>query len=422
MIDLQAFRGIANDTSVSDRKNVYFANGKETDGSEIVQYSRLCFNAEGKPREFKRPEGLDREQGSIYMRSKLLSLVRDSLGGIDSEAFKEIETKLFGKLGKNGRFDEKFAAKPLKKRDIKAVLATLDRFDREAMKKAGPLNDMLDLTKRLNSQGKFLVMEDSVNPELKKAVEEVYVDVGSVEKLSDIVINSSDSAFGAKEKGKMIAHDQKFVETVGKLNLCKTNDVDNRIPVQYAKDCPRCQHFVLGKNFYITSSEKMKEVARISPNELDDKISAYLTGRENAKFKDLTGDELHLVQFAMSVAHQGGPIVDAFRVGNLILPPPKVMFIPEGKKGEGVDSYGVVKTDSGGLKFIGTKYMSVKGAYIGDSEINLDSDKCYIVQHYEVEYSKERLQKILKVDWSKATDLSLLVPEKQHANFFAHLA
>ena len=125
MAGIQAFRDIANDTSVSDSRYVYFANGKDGQGNDIAEKQTLCFNAAGKPREFRKPTGLERKQDWSAMRSRLCGLVANQLGGTDSTAFREIEKDLFGKLV-NGRYAAETAMKPLRKRDIVAVLAKMD--------------------------------------------------------------------------------------------------------------------------------------------------------------------------------------------------------------------------------------------------------------------------------------------------------
>lgn len=136
MASIQAFRDIANNTSVSDRRYVYFANG-EDDKGVIQEKQSLCFNAAGKPRNFQKPSEQARKTHWGEMRQRLRTLVADKLGE-ESDAFKEIEKKLFGKLV-GGKFDPKAAEQPLRKRDVVKVLrlmdkAICDRLDTDALK------------------------------------------------------------------------------------------------------------------------------------------------------------------------------------------------------------------------------------------------------------------------------------------------
>lgn len=421
-LTIDSFRAIANDTSVSDRKYVYFANGKEAESDKpIAKFTKLCFNTEeSRPREFKRPEGADREQGSALMRSQLLTLVRDRLGGEDSAAFKEIETKLFGKL-KNGQFDPEAAAKPLRKRDIKAVLT---KMDLELARRTPGSADALALAKRLNAAGQFVVFEKTVDPAVKEMLAPKGGPIKSTKDLTNRVVGKK-----TVEDGVELSHDEMIRGVIRKL-LC--DEVSEEVSkgnakTQFDLDIRRTSWFTLTDG-HLYSCKNVEGGACLGEDELREKLMQQVTGDPKAKFGELSPRDRKLVQFVMALSNQKTLAAEAnLGIENNLFE--NVTFL-RGKP----NAYfcGIEKTKEGGLKFSGSQMFGVKSvldkAVIDDpkadiqaSSIHLDPDKCYLVQSFEYEYTPEQLERIVNADWTQDMDLALLKPAKQEAHMLLHI-
>lgn len=78
---------------------------------------------------------VETSQDNIYVRSQLLSVVRDALGGEDDAYFSQLQEKLLGISASAPQADLKTASKELTVRDVRAVLAGLDaRLAQKAVK------------------------------------------------------------------------------------------------------------------------------------------------------------------------------------------------------------------------------------------------------------------------------------------------
>lgn len=420
-LTIDSFRAIANDTSVSDRKYVYFANGKGAEGTTIAKFSKLCFNtAESRPREFKRPEGADREQGSAYMRSQLLTLVRDRLGGTNSAAFKEIETKLFGKL-KGDQFDPAVAAKPLRKRDIKAVLA---KMDLELVKRTPRPSDALALTKRLNKAGHFVVFDETADPGVKQMLAPKGGPIKSTKDLTNRVVGKK-----TVEDGVVLSHDESIRGVIRKL-LCdevREEVSKGNAKTQFDLDIVRTSWFSLpdGRSY---TMKNVDGVTRLGENELRDQLMQQVTDKPNTKFGELSPKERKLVQFVMAMSNQKTLAAEAsLGFENNFFD--EVYFF---RGNTNIFFCGIEKTAEGGLKFSGSQMFGVKAivdkavfedtyADILASSIHLDQDKCYLVQSVEYEYTPDQIEKIVDANWTQNMDLNLLKPAKQEVHALLHI-
>lgn len=415
-LTIDSFRAIANDTSVSDRKYVYFANGKEAEGSKtIAKFSKLCFNtAESRPREFKRPEGADREQGSALMRSQLLTLVRDRLGGTNSAAFKEIETKLFGKL-KNGQFDPEVAAKPLRKRDIKAVLT---KMDLELAKRTPGSADALALAKRLNAAGQFVIFEKSVDPAVKQMLAPKGGPIKSTEDLTSRVANSP------------VGEERNDDFTLKYIGGDLSKAIKKKANKQFGLDIDRTSRFVLpdGRSYACIKfpNGDNADAKILNTGNFKNLLAQQVTGKTDVKFDELSsgGDEkyLKLTLFAMTMSNQMTLISEA-NTGIEFNMFKNVRF--DKQKDKEAIFYRVEKTWSGGLKFTGSQLSGLTNISVQsgkeDAGVKLDPDKCYLVQSVEYEYTLDQIEKIVDADWTQNMDLNLLKPAKQEAHMLLHI-
>lgn len=413
-MDLQAFRGIADNTTVSDRKFVYFANGVEENGSQVAEFSKLCFNAAGKPREFKRPEGLDRQQSSIYMRSQLLSLVRDQLGGTESAAFKEIETKLFGKLSKSGQFDAKFAATPLRKRDIKAVFTTLD-----AAIATGPTGaNAAPFAKMLNATGKFVVFGKNAKPELRKVVENGMAQSPIV---SEKALNSSIMNQVGDGHEKAILG---FLRNSDERNLPEIFNVD-----QNRMGCVSLPNGTRVRTVEDSGSgvEPDLEARHLSCEDLRNEIARAATGNPKAEFSKLTGTDLRKAQFFMANTCQGAALASANFINTRLMTENGLYLNAMASEGGSENIvYNMQQTKDGGIKFSATRYLRL--THVTDNtDLKFDPKKCYAAITWEVEYSAKKLDDIFakKSDGTDRTwqdvDVTELRPDKQGGNFFMYI-
>lgn len=397
MIDLQAFRGIAADTTVSDRKFVYFANGKEADGGTVAEFSKLCFNAEGKPREFRRPEGLDREQGSILMRSKLLSAVRDQLGA-DSPVFKEIETKLFGSLVK-GQFDPKVAAQPLRKRDIQAVLKMVDK---EMIGPGPTIADAAGFTKAMNRAGSFVSFGKGVSPELRATLEQAFKK--NPTKSTKTLAQQAWTIDG----GGAAAYKTMLRTALGKLTD------KNPIPDEYRKDSNRMSSVELpGGNRYTTSKCDGGGTA-IDGDELKNRIAQHVIGADT--FAQLQGVDLRKAQFLLANTHQGGSLACAQDAERTMLGKTGLML----NDSACVETFinGIDRTSDGGVRFTATRIRRISDVVDDQGQTySCDPSKSYLLTHFEIEFSGEKLAEILQKDWRNLDDAAL-EPTKVSANGF----
>lgn len=399
MIDLQAFRGIAADTTVSDSKFVYFANGKETNGSTVAAFSKLCFNAEGKPREFKRPEGLDREQGSILMRSNLLSAVRDQVGA-DSPVFKEIETKLFGKLV-HGQFDPKVSAQPLRKRDIQAVLKMVDK---EMIGPGPTCTDAGGFVKAMNKSGCFVSFGPNVSQDLKTALQQAFKQ-NPMKSTKNLTQKTWSIAGGGATAYKKMLRD-----TLATLSDKK------RIPDFYINDAKRITSIRLPGGNHYTTTHAAGGGEQIASDELKNKIARHAFGSDG--FAQLQGDDLKKIQFMMVNTHQGGSMANTLDVERVMLGP--TGLIVNDMRWGAMDNivFGIDHTKDGGVKFTGTRIRRITTVIDAQmKEHKCDPSKSYMITHFEIEFSNEKLTELLQKDWQNLSDADL-EPTKVTANGF----
>lgn len=416
MIDLQAFRNIAANTAIKDTHHVYIANEDKT---------KLCFNVGNKPVGFKKPTGNELAQDSIYMRSQLLRAVRDRLGGTESAAFQEIETKLFGKLFfvklGDGQFSPKIASKPLKMREIKSVLAILDA----ELAKGPSAANIHSFAKEMNKEGVFVAIGKNATPELKELIQASYKKVNSIadmnvrlEKLdigtaiNDVIMDSgyrysTTAAFGWSSravprnfsyyKGEIFSLEVPGGKcyTEGKVSH-DPDDQDNRIQVPF--NDYESGHYL----------------------EMKDVIARSVTNDLNVKFNDLEGDNLMLAQFIMANMQKAvlGPLEDSSK--QLFDKNFRCMYSTHydstyNNKQPDKRYYKFELTEGGGLRFTVTRFDRIDSTYRDDlRKFELNWDNSYRVSTLEYEYSPESMQKILACNSGSPKVWPSFKPDSHH--------
>ena len=142
-IELQTFRAfVAGD--IGNGKTVTVGNADKT------QLAQTRY-AGDRPLASRAIAQVETTQDNIYVRSQLLSVVRDALGGEDDVYFRQLEEKLFGISAAAPQADLKKASKALTVRDVREALAGLDArlaqkavknfFDQQVTASFGALHD-----------------------------------------------------------------------------------------------------------------------------------------------------------------------------------------------------------------------------------------------------------------------------------------
>ena len=117
-ITLDTFRMIAA-TDMGDSKTVHIGDAAKT----TLASTRY---AGDRPLASREIAVLETAQDNIYIRSQLLSSLRDALGGEDNDYFRTVQERLFGIRGDAGQADMALASKPLTQREVREVLTGLD--------------------------------------------------------------------------------------------------------------------------------------------------------------------------------------------------------------------------------------------------------------------------------------------------------
>ena len=117
-ISLETFRAFAGQ-GLSARTKVNLGDEAKTTLS-ATRY------AGGRPLAARTIVAQEEAQDNIYVRSQLLSAVRDALGGEGDAYFRQLEAKLLGISEATPQADAALAAKPLALRDVRAALEGLD--------------------------------------------------------------------------------------------------------------------------------------------------------------------------------------------------------------------------------------------------------------------------------------------------------
>ncbi len=117
-ISLDTFRNFAALQNLGDGKNV-FVSGEDKTG---LAARRDVGDRSLSSRDVK----LAQAQDNIYVRSQLLSAVRDALGGEGDCVFRNLQARLFGITAAHPGADAEIAAKPLTMREVRAALGAVD--------------------------------------------------------------------------------------------------------------------------------------------------------------------------------------------------------------------------------------------------------------------------------------------------------
>ncbi len=117
-ISLDTFRNFAALQNLGDGKNV-FVSGEDKTG---LAARRDVGDRSLSSRDVK----LAQAQDNIYVRSQLLSAVRDALGGEGDSVFRNLQARLFGISGDHPGADVEIASKPLTMREVRAALGAVD--------------------------------------------------------------------------------------------------------------------------------------------------------------------------------------------------------------------------------------------------------------------------------------------------------
>lgn len=124
-INLEAFRSIVGQSVLGNHAINVTGNLKDGLSVSPSKAGKGLKNLDGLAK--ASPEALTRYQDNIYLRSQLLSAIRDALGGDTSEFFKQAETRLFGKIGKDHRFGVSTASSDLMVDELKQIITDLDK-------------------------------------------------------------------------------------------------------------------------------------------------------------------------------------------------------------------------------------------------------------------------------------------------------
>ena len=225
---------------------------------------------DGNPRKLAPAEKLELDQNTILLKSRILSAVRDAVGGDQAQIFRDVETMLFGKLS-NGRFTEKNAAKPLLMRDLRKVVDTLG--------KAQVGNGMAPMSLKGPQVQAFIA------PRIDKKLQ---TDPKALSARIDTVLRNmrgGDPSYGIlADPTESYGSSSKYLPGVPKM---------------FAADFSRAQSFILpgvGKVSYHGDDHALERAA-------DDMTKAVTKGRVQ-HFRDLEGKDLRKVQLVMSLTTQ----------------------------------------------------------------------------------------------------------------------
>lgn len=374
MISLDTFRSIANNSKIGKNESLMFKDDDKT----------VICGINGHKYQFKAVTDIDRQQNSIYMRSSLLSGIRDNLGlSDDSAAFKKFERLIFGDLV-DGQFDAAFASKPLVKREIKAVLNELDAVTRERYKtEQFVLANGADYAKHKNQAGViFTVGRDGgtdARPFYNRTLDtKAMSKPGYINKLANKKLSAASKA----------GIDVIYEGLASSLNETKGTNV----PPQFAKD------------FYRSSGGiTMPDGTNLNPHEgykdiqvFYDRFAEKMTKGRVKHYNDLTDRDLKLVQFAMASLNQRMISPLSCLEQMIVKDDSRMLLVTNQKVG-----YKVSVNDDGSMTFTSYTHSHVTQVTDGNKiEIKTDSTKSDVGISCEITYSAETIDNILAHDWN----------------------
>lgn len=378
---------VAFNTTIGDKQTVTFGDDNK----------QKLVGLNGSPRELGDAAKLELDQNTILLKSRILTAVRDAVGDDQSAVFRNIETMLFGKLDKRGQFVEKNAAKPLTMRDLKKVVDTLAKAN---------VAQSLTLVKAKGPE-----IEEVVVPRLQK---KNLTDAKTLSKAFDQALRNipgGDPVYGNTADLKM---------GYGSVSPYMAG-----VPEQFGKDFCRTHKLILpgvGNVSYMGKDEKQ------SIEEAADKVTRSVTKGRFQHFKDLTGDDLKRVQFAMSLMNQS-------TINSVAMGAPFALF---GVNADGESqgavivngkpvylSYEVNVDDDGGLTIICRAKLAVNEvesfADPADPDlpyglVDLRGTSSSIESTISFHYSADKLKQIFDSDWTGMTQAdreSLVVADER---------
>ncbi len=166
-ITLDAFRAFAA-SRMDDEGTVNVGNEEKT------TLSRTRF-ADGRPLASREIVAVETAQDNIYIRSQLLTGIRDALGGENNDFFREVQANLFGIRPGEGRADVAVASKPLTLREVRVVLTGLQAQEARMLRERQmataktareEVGALLARTLPKSERGKLGIPEGEASPEL----------------------------------------------------------------------------------------------------------------------------------------------------------------------------------------------------------------------------------------------------------------
>lgn len=376
MITLDTFRIVANNSKLGKDEALTFSDDNKT----------VICGLRGQKRSVKTADDIDLKQNAIYMRSSLLTGIRDKLGlSADSPAFKKFEKMIFGELV-NGRFDAEVASKPLAKREIKTILDELDAATRDLYKteKFDPEKGF-DYAKHKNQVGIVFSFGKSVGSKAQQFFEK-RLDLKKIAKPGAINKIANKHLTNSKTGEDLI-----YLGVTSTLNSTK---VSGGVPDAFKTDLARSAGgFTMPDGSKINPHSKDSKVPK---KEIYDRFTEKITKGRVLHFDDLTGKDLKLVQFTMAMMNQRTLVPLAYLEQDMIHD--DTVFLMTTKATIG---YQVSINDDGSVTFKGSTHSEVKGiASSKGLEVPTDQKKSSLGYSFEITYSAERLNQIFEHDWS----------------------
>lgn len=396
MISLDTFRSVAANSKIGKNEALTFSDDDKT----------VICGLNGQKRSIKAANDVELKQNTIYLRSSLLTGIRDKLGlADDSPTFKKFEKLIFGDLV-NGRFDADTASKPLAKREIKMILSELDAATKERYKaETFSLDNGMDYAKHKNQVGIVFSFSKSGSPKARQFFEKclnfkVVNSSGYINKVADEHLTKS------KSGGDLIN-----LGIVSSLNDTKGLGA---APESFMKDVMRTSG-----GFGMPDGTTLKPQTmgkKVPAKEVNDLFTEKLTKGRVKHYDDLVGKDLKFVQFAMSMMNQRtvGPL--SFLEQTMMNDESRFLMMTKPKVG-----YQVSINDDGSVTFRGFTHGDVMGvANAMRLLVPTDTSKSGLCYSYEITYSAEKLDQILEHDWNDPSP-DWVKPDKREFYFTCHL-